>query len=799
MAGWRFYLDGNEVEEPIGWDAVEFTAIRMESHGIDQPFSTELRFYNQGAKYIKKLYDQYFINAEIAIQIISDVNFDGYPYQFDGFLNLSIYEEHNVCDTDSWEITVGIIDDNFREQFKARQDIEVSLETNTDLNGDTIADLEYKEVRLHKQDLYLVGNGRNYGVQTSVIKYERISSGLGYAWDFPAYVNVAPCFWGNSDFNEPFGSTIDTVGSAYSISNCIFINNAGYTRTIQFNTKIVGDFIWDPFQQGFFSGESANIDFYIVVADQNGQNETYYTLGSSAVATVPTPNTDPQTPVVFNINNQINAVIPPNYRALLLMYWGEAGNIKREVIDFSNSEYDRGLYTVVRDVCVSASEINSGEFASLCNGLTIEQYLRRLIYIITGDNNKLLSDAFSESGDGCYWNNLLTNGLKIRNAKTIDQIVNGCSDDAEDQTLIKTSWKKTFDSLDKIFCLGWAYEWTGFDWKIRVEPREYFYQNAISQTFNNLGEVTQMAKVDSLVNNLAVGFSDKWKNIAISGAWAIHTDRNYFVANKAMNEGSSSKLDLLSDIIAEGYAIEFSRRLSFIEYDSGSSDRPNDYEIFIIWLNRNTISGGNIANTILQLPGETGAFSFAPGDVSMPSDYITASNSPLGGLYNIIHTPARVAMRWWKVLGMHTYGLTNPVLRYQVGEYQTTYSSVIDDATEPCQEIEQPEVVLESMNISPSILRDSAKEYLFKPIAIEFSYPQSLCDFLILSQNEQYKKVRLTSGSLDVQGFITQASNQPEDASGGTTKFTLLMSAQDALEGGAFTQGFNTGYQNESQ
>ncbi len=41
MANWKFYLDGNQVEEPIGWDAIEFTAIRMESHGIDQPFSTD--------------------------------------------------------------------------------------------------------------------------------------------------------------------------------------------------------------------------------------------------------------------------------------------------------------------------------------------------------------------------------------------------------------------------------------------------------------------------------------------------------------------------------------------------------------------------------------------------------------------------------------------------------------------------------------------------------------------------------------------------------------------------------------
>jgi hypothetical protein len=481
-----------------------------------------------------------------------------------------------------------------------------------------------------------------------------------------------------------------------------------------------------------------------------------------------------------------------------LAYWGIGGSIKREV-PIAVSAYgdkQRWLFLNITEVCIKLSEINPGNNASFCNGLTIEEYLKRLIYIMTGSNNKLLSDAFSESGNGCYWNNLLTNGLKIRNAETIAQIENGCIDQ-EDETIIKTSWKKTFDNLDKIFCLGWAFEWTGTEWKIRVEPREYFYQNQISQSFENVGEVVQMAKVDKMVNNIVLGYNDKWKNISVSGVWAIHTDRNYFIGNRAISEGSSSKLELLSEIIAEGYAIEFSRRMSFIDYDSGSSDRPNDYNIFIIWLNKFELEFEEVQNTPFKIDGETGAVTFLPGTVSMPSNYITASNSPLTGLYNIYHTPARVACRWWKVLGMHTYGLTDPRMRFQVGEYQTTYSSTIngDDETESCIEIFNG-AIAESSDIYADILNTAYKEYLFKPIAIEFSYPQSLCDFLTLSQDEQYRKVRLTSGSLDVQGFITQATNQPEDASGGTTKFTLLMSAQISGVGGAFTDGFSTGFDN---
>jgi hypothetical protein len=64
-----------------------------------------------------------------------------------------------------------------------------------------------------------------------------------------------------------------------------------------------------------------------------------------------------------------------------------------------------------------------------------------------------------------------------------------------------------------------------------------------------------------------------------------------------------------------------------------------------------------------------------------------------------------------------------------------------------------------------------------------------------LSQDEQYRKVRLTSGSLDIQGFITNASNQPEDSSGGTTKFTLMVAKQLAPTGSAFDSGYDDGYE----
>lgn len=779
MAGWKFFLDGNEVEEPIGWDAIEFTAIRMESHGIDQPFSTEVNFYDKGARYIKKIYDQYFINQPIEIQIISDTIVDGQPYEFNGFLNLAIYEEFNSCDTDTFSVKVGIIDDEFREQFKSRQDIEIDLSVDKDLNGDAIDSQVFDTIRMHKQDLYLVAQGgttpeNNFG---DYWKWNYIDGWSRDQFDDSRFASVIPIIWQKNDFKAQFGSAIDYNGLPFTYNNAFFVNNQNVTRTINVSLSFIYTIYFpvaSAFGTGDPDGQTMNGEFTLMVISGSNTIEQQITIHN-------TPLVVYQNSSVINVpfSSTTTIVVPPGRRVIACAQWGEQGGFKRYVDYYYIPQlwgYLEAIF-LVRNVCASITEIYSGGYGSFCQTLTIEKYLRRIIYKLTGENNKLISDAFSQSNDGCYWNNALTNGLRIRNASTINSVTYGCEPpEVESVYQLKTTWKKTFEDLDRIFCLGWAFEWNGAEWKIRVEPREYFYQNVINNEFTNVAEVTQSVKVDLLSNNINLGFTDNWKNIATSGAWAIHTDRNYFIANKAMNDNSSARLDIRSNIIAEGYAIEFSRRLINFTDDSASSDRPNDYDIFIIWLNRNELTIDDVEDSEYAIEGETGLAIFNPGEVSMSSNRITTSNSPLNAIYNVYHTPARIAARWWKVLGMNTYGMVQPIMQYQVGQYQTSYSSAISDSVESCQQFPSNYLIAENSNIYALLLRITERDYLFKPIEIEFKYPQSLCDFLILADQQPYGKVRVESGSLIVSGYITNIANQPEDNSGGTTSFKLLAS-----------------------
>jgi hypothetical protein len=785
MAGWKFYLNNIQVAEPIGFDAIEFTAKRLPSYGIDSPFSTELTFTGKAANLIKAEYDVHYINAEISILIQSDVNVNGSAYAFVGFLNLSIYSEKNVCDTNGFEVTVGIIEDNFREQFLARQNVEIDLLSAKDLDENVITPVVLDTIVTHTQELFLIGKARNYSEQNAVLEYN--TSG----WTLDDFAALIPSFFSNSDFQGVFGSTFNPLSTAYTTTSPSFINNSDFIRTLKFTSSLVGYFNWFL---NINPDETANLTFSIQVRDSTNETQRFYLYDTG----LSNSNDSFAIPYDFTVEQEIT--LNPDDRVFVFMQWGFNGNVKPGTTP--SPDMARRIINTITNCCLIITETNSAADASTTDGLTVYNALQRAVYLLTGNPDGLVSDTFSNP-DGCYWNNFITTGLYIRNATTIQQAVNGCVNVEEDNIYaIKTSFQKLFDGLNRIFCLGWQFEQDTYGtWKLRVEKADYFFNtNTVVQSFPKVRQIIQNAMSDKLVNNIRLGYSDKFKNIAISALTEINADRNYFIANKARADNSSVSLDLLSDIIGSGYAIEFYRRLQFLRDDSGSSDRPNDYDLFIIWINRYevTVDLDTEPGIGYRLEGETGSKTFAPGTVSYGSNFIAESNGPIDRVYNVYNSPARIAARWWKILGMHTYGLptAKAILAFQVGQYFTDYSSRIDSTSEPegCMEVINgaSDVLFENTNIGPDILVPGEVEYLMKPITVEFDSPQTLCSFIDMSYNGN-GLVKVTSGSLELFGFIDEATNKPQDPNSGISTLKLTL-ANKIGSGRAFSDGFSDGF-----
>jgi hypothetical protein len=752
MAGWKFFINNVQVNEPIGFDAIEFTAIRLESHGIDQPFSTEISFsgkpgrYANGAKILKEYFDNGFINDEIPFQITSNQKIDGSTYDFNGFINMALYSEQNTCDTQGWQITVGIIEDNFRENFLARQDVEIDLLTLKDLDQNTIDPIDFTEVRLHSQELYLQGFSKQL---TSTQFPETGNSDEDCIW---------PVYWDNSDFKGVFGSSKNPTGLSFSTTNVHFINNSDFSRTFTINGKLKCRVLNGPYPN----------DMIIRMIKYPSGGGTATVIADYAYTSfTPTEIKNMEA----NVVNLVFTLAP-----------GESFQIQH----YLTTATDRQVRFIFPDEnYLNWIELNQSQ-ASLCNGLYIFNFLKRILHIITGNANPLVSDYFSVDDEGLMWNNLITTGLYIRNGQLLDQ--------ANPQ--ITTSFKQFFNDLSNILNLGWGFEYNTTEsiWQIRIEPMEYFYNAGVQiAEFNKVSNITQYAQVEDLVNSFQLGFTDDWKNIAVSGMFEPHTYRSYFTPNKSRS-AEKKVLDLRSDIIGSGYAIEFSRRLQYLRDDSGSSDRPNDYNLFIIWLNRAEITIDLAARPGYEFPGETGLVTFPAGTVSVGSDLAGSTNAPIKEIYNILHTPARIAARWWKYLGMNTYGLptAKAALFFQSGEYYTALESEIDSAYFPVANQEITGMVSEKTNISKAILQSDINAYLFKPIGLDFSVPQNLCSFISMANNG-IGIIKMTSGNQEFYGFLQNATNKPVDPKSGITNFKLLLANNVPYVAG-FSDGFSDGF-----
>ena len=787
MAQFDFYLNGLPVSEPVGFDQIKFNIIRSENHGIDQPFTNEVTFtgdndlvpgFTNGAELLRLTFQNEFINGSVDIEIVSDFKVDGSIWSFTGKIDFSTYEEVNICDGCSDGVTVSIIEDDFREQFRSRSDVEVDLLTTLSLDGNYISALRLDTIRLHTQELYLVGKARNTKNQVDSMAFDR-----GAGWRLEDFATLLPTYFENSDFKNIFGTTFDARSTNYTTTSPIFVNNSTFARTITIKATADGVFSWGL---AGFSGDTANITLSIQVKNVGGTETQRFYLYDSPLNAYDDPV---DTAWDFNVSQTIT--LGADDRVFIFMQWGSNGTVKVGITP-SPIDNSRNLRYLCENCCVTITETNSSAFASECQGLYVFNYLKRIIEIITGDPDGLVSDYFSIANDGCQWNNFLTTGLYIRNAATIDQILDGCGTvTSGTENSIKATFKRTFENLARIFCLGWEFEPDGYNgYKIRIEPVEYFYQPDVYVDFIDV-DIKRNAIADDLVNSIAHGYSDRWKNISVSGIFAIHTERNYFVANKALENNTSNKLDLKSDIIAEGYCIEVNRRWQFLVDDSGSSDRPNDYDTFIIWLNKEELTINPIQGTGYQFENETGSVTFAPGTVSYGSDLIGANNSPIDRIYNVLHTPARVATRWWKWNGQQVFGLPTikAQLSFQSGQYFTNFAMAVPD---PCGEITDAELS-EDSDISEDVTGTYAPGPLVQPIGYEFEVPQLLCDFLDMGLQGK-KIIRFRCGSSIFAGYIMRAENQPGADNGGMTKFTLIGTETPADVEGSYSNGYSNGY-----
>lgn len=131
MSNWQFYLDGNLVNDPIGFDDSVINLERdSEIDGLFIKYTNKLKWYGAAYDYIKSVFDVNFCNT-ISVKIYykcSDGNFD---LLFSGMMILSEIE----FDEQNCIIDATIEDDSFSGKITRNKNIQAKLDVAISKNG----------------------------------------------------------------------------------------------------------------------------------------------------------------------------------------------------------------------------------------------------------------------------------------------------------------------------------------------------------------------------------------------------------------------------------------------------------------------------------------------------------------------------------------------------------------------------------------------------------------------------------------------------------------------------------------
>lgn len=199
-----------------------------------------------------------------------------------------------------------------------------------------------------------------------------------------------------------------------------------------------------------------------------------------------------------------------------------------------------------------------------CQGVQIYRLLTRLIYAITGQNNKLKSVFFGregqgsnlKDGEGCEY--YITNGKYISNSGGTPDIV--------------FSLKDLFTDLANIFNLGLYIEDYNNVQTVYINKMDTFYSPEVLLQVDNLSDWEMSLNSEMLFSSINVGYVNSTK---VEANDLAGLEYNINVTYGTPINLFKTELSILSKLRADGTAIEFARTETIEEGNEGKYDKDN--------------------------------------------------------------------------------------------------------------------------------------------------------------------------------------------------------------------------------
>ncbi|HZF99526.1 MAG TPA: hypothetical protein VEY71_00915 [Chitinophagales bacterium] len=719
---YRFYLNPDgvnvEVSEPIGWDAVRMNLKRdLKTHGFTFEYAIDLEFTDEGYAFINTAYDAEGIQANVQMSVMLECDEGAEPEEvYRGKLNLSLIEWNYSVDC---SIKCGVEQMSCLMTFRNRIDQKVDLSSLESFDGEPLEpyiSLSH-EVTLPNKVIPKTIDVRaheNSGDYSEYVEAANPASPIGlwlYSyWELGFNDEVAteiPDYAGLT-LNRKDGAAAPTADPGPATVAPLFVCTEANTYSLDILLNI--DFHFGALSETPLYSDPLKNSFSIyhtmVVLDINGTLHVLYDSGVINNIT-PTPpnktNCDPPDSLVTSATG-----LTYNNPSLAL----EVGDyVKLYAMQYMGGDYQNSTTTVAAvDFCqrVSLRE-QSGEKshfkmyvesvfpATRAKLNLINEALSRVAEATTNDCLRVYSDYFGRTDaqpypspeDGCASLVATLNGLQARQFPDKPQ---------------RVSFKDLLDGLNPIYNIGVGIEddpnRPGFQ-LLRVEPMEYFYNDAVVLTLDKINRVQRRVATDRIYSLFKIGFQ-KWEAEEFSGLDEMNTQREYRTSLTNVN----NTYEQLSKFIGSGYALEITRRLT--RFKASTKDWRYDNDNFILCLRRS---------------GTT----FVPeqGNIDAAANLIDPPT-----VLNFRISPARNAMRWMKWI-MQSYKNLGGKIIFSDGTGNYKAAGLLNDG---CVYEAAPIGESQDLGTDAFFVPETGMPVLM-PEEYEFTHPLSWAEYKALKAN----------------------------------------------------------------
>ena len=652
----KHYLNGTEIDEPIGFDSLKMTMKRGEYHGMSAEVSEQtLEFYNTAADLIRAAY-QTDLDTELTYRVTADGE-----EMYSGVLDLSTYEEQysDYCSVSCKVGEVGV-----KTTFNNRTDVEIDLNGTKTIDGKSLAhSYPWQRLVLPQRVIQYV----NYIKEAEQYQYDGTLPDE-FRWAFIDLVydtqslnefgSLADKWFQASKVGEnKFGSsqnhnTIPNIAKTFSSyytpadSDDMDYDDSSY---IHISLQLKGSIVFDT--SLFTNTGSGTANLYIY--PQLVLNGNVSTSGQYIVAS----NSNYSTKQTFSISideyiqvGQLNSLLfglfirNDNYQYYSggIQYLNNLAPF-HIVIDSDSSLKMELKSTLIKEVSADTmfvhEALNKVAESISENKLTVKSELYSRFdsilnpHTATSDNQYQYGYYFGDSAL-----KVITNGYKIRGLYTT----------TDKERNMPMSFKTLVEALDAIDCIGWGFSEENGKTYVRMERWSWFYKTGDPiLRITAPKEVKTAIDTSLIISELTIGYKKYATSEDINSIDSIMSERTFITSTKAVSQSVSK----LCSFIADNYATELTRRAAL--KSNPDEEYKYDENIFLFsvyWAMRqegNSYGIGSDENAGEVVGGGTG----------------TSEN------YNCKISPARNAYHWinrlFCVAGIKPFACTSGTINYK--------------------------------------------------------------------------------------------------------------------------------------